>query len=180
MPRIDTMNTPADDGAARAMLAGSVALSGLDEALRDRLCAHFEWITINPGQEIIKEGDSSDFLLAVVSGGLEISKMRKGSPQLVGFARAGSIIGEMGLITSEPRYATCRAAVESQVGLLTRERFQRLRTQDEELYHEFVLFLSGYIAKRLAQVSDMVGALKQQNEIAVQAATRILDTARAT
>ena len=169
----------ASNDAACMTPARYAALPRLDEGLRERLYAYFDWVTIVPGREIIREGEQSDFLLAVVSGAFEISKMRKGSRQLLGFARPGSIVGEIGLVTSEPRYATCRATAVSEVGLLTREQFQLLRSCDSELYLDFVVFLSGYIARRLAQVSDMVGALRQQNGIAVLAATRILDTAMA-
>lgn len=164
---------------ARHKLAKPATLSGVNLAMVERLSTYFEWITINPGKVIIREGDPSDFLLLVVDGNLEITKLGKISQQLLGYARPGSIIGEMGIFTSEPRCATCRATTVSKVGLLTRERIQQLQTQDTELYLELVVFLGAYIARRLAQVSKMVGTLKQQNEIAALAATRILDIAMA-
>ena len=164
---------------ARSKLAKFATLSGPNAAMVERLSTHFDWITINPGKVIIREGDPSDFLLLVADGNLEITKLGKISQQLLGYARTGSIIGEMGIFTGEPRYATCRATKVSKVGLLTRERIQQLQTQDLELYLELVAFLGAYIARRLAQVSKMVGTLKQQNEIAALAATRILGIAMA-
>ena len=155
----------------RSKLAKSAALSGLSEAMVERLSTRFEWITINPGREIIREGDPSDFLLLVVDGNLEITKSGKISQQLLGFARPGSIIGEMGIFTSEPRYATCRATALSKVGLLTRDRIHQLQTQDIELYIEPVAIPGAHTARRLAQVSKMGGARKQQNAIAALAAT---------
>ena len=166
-------------GATLSLLAKTAALSGLNDAMLERLCSHFEWLTIDPGQAIIKEGDPSDFLLLVVDGNIEITRSGKVTQQLLGFARPGSIIGEMGIFTREPRYATCRATQPSRVGLMTRARFQQLQTQDIELYLGLIAFLGAQIARRLAKVSNMVVALKQQNEIAKLAATRILDTAMA-
>ncbi len=146
------------------------------EALK-RLASYFEWLTVNEGQEFIREGASSDFALLVVSGSFEILKAQGATRKLMAVARAGSFLGELGLITDEPRYATCRAVTSSDVGLLSREHFVSMQSKDPALYAMLLQRLCQQLGKRLVQVTDTVFLLREKNDIAVNAAKRILETA---
>ena len=117
----------------------------------------------------------------------EVTKVRRRSKdgandpirQVLSVARSGSVLGEMGLLTTEPRYVTCTAQQSSLVGVISRQRFIALRKDDVELYASLVTVLAGWLAGRLVLVTDVVGDLIDKQEIDDAAAKRILDMAMA-
>lgn len=151
--------------------------SNWDEKRLEKLAGYFEWLSVSKDQQIISEGDSSDFSIFVVSGCFEVTKKANDGRKLVGIAKPGTMLGEMGLITAEPRYASCRAAMDSKVGLLTQERFDDMGREHPELHAQIVVNIAIELARRLMRVSDSVIQLKEKNDIAVESARRILETA---
>src|SRR5258706_10809336 len=77
-----------------------------------RLLSHFMGVyRAQPGAEIIREGDSGDFMLMLIEGKVEVQKRdRWGSLKLIAVVEAGRTLGEMSMIDGEPRFATCLAA----------------------------------------------------------------------
>ena len=140
-----------------------------------RLVPYFEWLPFNAGQLLIKEGEESDFALVVCSGVLEILKGDNSNHRLMSNASAGSILGEIGLVTGEKRYATCKAVNAGEAGLLSREQFLLMQLRDRDLHWMLLALMTKQLAKRLTQVTDIIGALKHKNDIALDAARRILD-----
>ncbi len=135
----------------------------------------FEWVTLEGGKEIIHQGELADFLLIVISGVLEVYKKDGNSRQLLGFARDGVVLGEMGLISNERRYASCRSIEQTRVGLLTYDKFDQLKLSNPYLYIDLLTSLSKGMCRRLRSTSDLVGSLKKRNEIALKAAEQILE-----
>jgi CRP/FNR family cyclic AMP-dependent transcriptional regulator len=63
------------------------------------------------GTEIIREGDTGDFMLLLLEGSVEIVKKDvRGLPQIMGTAGPGKTLGEMSLIDGEPRFRQLRRA----------------------------------------------------------------------
>jgi len=135
----------------------------------------FEWMTLDDGKEVIHEGEMADFLLVVVSGVLEVYKKGSGARQLLGFAREGTVLGEMGLISNERRYASCRSIEQTLVGILSYEKFDQIKVSNPYLYIDLLTSLSKGMCRRLRSASDLVGNLKRRNEIAFKAAEQILE-----
>ena len=141
-----------------------------------RLASYFEWLSVSKGQEIIKEGAVSDFSVLVVQGAFEVVKSRSGGQRLMGIAKDGALLGELGLVTDEPRYATCRAVETSAICLLTRERFDQMRGRDPDIHGLMLSGLMRQMARRLRQVTEAIFSLKEKNDIAIDSARRILET----
>ncbi|HEY6895861.1 MAG TPA: cyclic nucleotide-binding domain-containing protein, partial [Rhodocyclaceae bacterium] len=73
------------------------------------------------GTEIIREGDTGDFLLLIIEGNIEIVKIgSNGLPSRVGMAGPGKTLGEMSVIDGEPRFASCIADSEVLMAVLDR------------------------------------------------------------
>lgn len=68
----------------------------------------FTWFTALGGKTLIQQGDASDELFIVVSGALGVYIRVAGGEQFVGRIGPGEVVGEMGLISGEPRSATVR------------------------------------------------------------------------
>jgi CRP-like cAMP-binding protein len=137
----------------------------------------FEWVALEDGKEVIHEGEMADFLIVVVSGVLEVYKKGAGSRQLLGFAREGTVLGEMGLISNERRYASCRSVEQTRVGLLSYDKFDQIKISNPYLYIDLLTSLSKGMCRRLRSTSDLVANLKKRNEIAFKAAEQILEAA---
>lgn len=173
------MNAPLDlqlYASKTESLKGSELFAGLDQQQLLTLASYFEWLKIAADQQVICEGEPSDYAVLVVSGAFEVSKGAGLNRRLMAFAKPGSLLGEMGLITAGPRYASCRAVQDSEIGLLTSERFFLMKGSDPALHAELVTRIALQLAGRLVKVSDAILTLKEKNDIAVEAARRILET----
>ncbi len=61
------------------------------------------------GAVLLKEGDSADFVLLVLSGKLEVFIDRKGQHLVLTEAEPGNILGELAVLCGIPRSASVRA-----------------------------------------------------------------------
>ncbi|MFO1414037.1 MAG: patatin-like phospholipase family protein [Burkholderiales bacterium] len=103
------------------------------EALAE-MRASLEWVEVHAGQTLMTQGEAGDAMYLVLSGRLR-AYIDDGS----GTARAvrdmgrGQIIGEMSLITGEPRLATVVAIRDSVLVRLADTQFQRLLATSAQL-----------------------------------------------
>jgi len=68
------------------------------------------WESLAPGETLFYEGDPADCFYLLASGRMDaILRCPDGSEELLGSIRAGETIGEMGLISGNPRSLTVRA-----------------------------------------------------------------------
>jgi len=141
-----------------------------------RYVAYFEWISIRADQILIREGDAPDLAFVVLSGVVEVSKGSDTKSKLMALAKPGTMLGEMGLITNEPRYANCKAINDCEVGMLSIEQFSLMQARDPDLHVMLVLRMARQLAARLRTVTDSILKLKEKNDIAVDAARRIIET----
>src|SRR5262249_14962002 len=112
---------------ARACLRASTLFGGLDEATLGQVLAALEWMLLGGGETLMQAGDPGDGLYMVVTGRLAVVVHPPDRPEQVvrELGRAG-IVGELSLVTGEPRSATVRALRDTVTGKLSRERFDQL------------------------------------------------------
>jgi NTE family protein len=76
----------------------------------------FTWFTALGGKTLIRQGDPSDELYIVVSGALGVYiRVESGGERFLGRIGPGETVGEMGIISGEPRSATVRALRDAEV-----------------------------------------------------------------
>jgi CRP-like cAMP-binding protein len=85
------------------------------------------------GQALLKEGDSSDFVLLVLSGKLEVFVEREGKHLVLTEASPGTILGELAMLCGIPRSASVRAKADSTVLEWPDEAFRTLLVRDPSL-----------------------------------------------
>jgi cAMP-dependent protein kinase regulator len=81
-----------------------------------------EWITLSPGEELMRQGEPGDAFFAIGSGQVEI--IRDG--QVVDRQGAGTYVGEIALLFDMPRTATVVAYTPIRAFRLDRKGFDRL------------------------------------------------------
>jgi CRP-like cAMP-binding protein len=85
------------------------------------------------GQVLLKEGDSSDFVLLVLAGKLEVFVERDGKDLVLTEANPGTILGELAMLCGIPRSASVRAKTDSAVLQWPDEAFRTLLVRDPSL-----------------------------------------------
>ena len=95
-------------------IAGSRDLAEIDEGLLRSLAARAASLSIGGGRVLFEEGAPSDALYILVSGALAVTaRAADGSSIPLSELYAGDTIGEMGVLTGEPRTATVTALRDS-------------------------------------------------------------------
>ena len=109
-------------------------LGDVEPAALDELRACLEWITVPAGVAIMNEGEEGDAMYLVLSGRLRAYvKDDEGRPQAVREMGRGQIVGEMSVITGEPRRATVATVRDSVLVRLPKADFDRLLTTSPKL-----------------------------------------------
>ena len=124
--------------------------SGLSPAILQEISVNCIQVLVPAGRLVFRQGDPSDSLYIIATGRLDVSIEVEGhDPTSIYEAGRGQIVGEMGLLTGDPRSATVRSLRDSLLFRLSKERFDALL----ELYP--------VLARRIA--CDLSERLKQSN-----------------
>ena len=106
------------------------------------------------GATIIHEGTTGSYAYLILSGSVEVSK-KVGEEKLV-LSRLvkGNIFGEMSLVDDKPRSATIVALEDTEVRLITRDRFESMLEQNPRA----VIPLLKQVFQRVRYLNQMVPA----------------------
>ena len=108
-------------------LASVPIFAGLDaDALRE-LDLESNWVRLAGGQTLFRQGDAPDYLYVVVRGRLEVLVERDaGQQEMIDQLGHGACVGEMAILTGQPRTATVRAIRDSELVRLSKAELYRL------------------------------------------------------
>jgi len=104
-------------------------LAGLSDALRRKLAARSTWVTVPAGEWLFRKGDDGDSLYVVNTGRLEVV-IEEPLPEVARVLTAGSVVGELALLTREPRSASVRARRDSELLKVTGTDFAELLSHE--------------------------------------------------
>ena len=121
-----------DSAAYADLVADTPLLSDLDAEARDDLVAHLQPRLVRGGEVLAREGDVADALFIVIGGRLEVVIERDGEEHLLGHVGRGELVGEMALVTREPRTATVRALRDTQLLRLDADDFAAIVSRHPE------------------------------------------------
>lgn len=111
------------------------------------------------GTVLLKEGDSADFVLLVLTGRLEVFVERDGKDLVLMEASPGTILGELAVLCGIPRSASVRAKENSAVLKWSDEAFRTLLLRDHSLSQRiFSQALRTLIEKERSLIDSLVEA----------------------
>lgn len=124
-----------------------------DEILQN-LENNVDWVTLERGEVLFRQGEHADSAYVLVSGRIEVSITDdKGMSRVVGQIAKGDIAGEIALITEQDRTATLTALRDCELFRLPRELF----TQVSERYPQIMLSIYQTIFDRFS--SNVTGSV---------------------
>ena len=108
--------------------------------------------TYQDGQIIFEEGSHGDWIYAIESGAVELSKAVKGGRAVIVVLQSGDVFGEIAFLARIPRTATARAVGETTVGLIDRAF---LDTEYNKLSQHFQVILRT-LSLRLKRATELL------------------------
>ena len=107
------------------------------DILRD-LEEHFDWLTLERGEYLFRQGDHAEDALVLVSGVLQVRiDTEEGGERIAAEVEAGEIVGEVALFTEQTRTASLVAVRDCELFRLPRDVFSRI----SEKYPQILLNL---------------------------------------
>ncbi|MDK2123431.1 Crp/Fnr family transcriptional regulator [Parachitinimonas caeni] len=134
----------------------------MDTVSLEILAEYLTVYKVAAGRPLLKEGETSDFSILLLSGSVEVLKKppRQNAPRLIATVTRGKLIGEMSLVDGEPRFASCIAGSEATFAVLSRADMLRLLDEHPKLGSLLLMQLISLLSQRLRQTSrKLVGLM---------------------
>lgn len=154
---------PLTDGQQR-QVRGFPFFSDFDDRSCQALLSVLTVCTVPSGQAIFTEGSRGTTCYFLVSGEIDVEVTSRGRSRLLTTLPPGTLLGQLALIDSHPRSATCRAASDSVLLQLDRAAFTGLLESDSLLASQFIYALDTVLAEMLRRATLQMRQLEAQLE----------------
>lgn len=147
----------ADELAARRRALDGVDLfASLSEAERSSLAERLVYAPFVRGDTITRQGAVAHWLYIIVRGEADVWVELGTERQFITTLEAGSVFGEMGMMTGEPRRASLTARTDVECYRLDKEGFRHILTARPDVAAK----LSEVLASRLADLEKQSAAVR--------------------
>ena len=109
-----------------AALARSELLPGARKAAFAAIAPQVTVRSLRTGDTLVEHGDEAVEIFVVMRGALDVVLDHDGMVQQVATMRAGSVVGEIGVLSGDRRSATLRASGATTVAVIPRDAFREL------------------------------------------------------
>jgi CRP/FNR family transcriptional regulator, cyclic AMP receptor protein len=118
------------------------------------LAGYMDIFRAPPGEVIIREGDTGDFMLLIIEGEVDILKRGlRDEQQRMSSVGPGMTLGEMSMIDGEPRFATCHTSRDTTFAVLTRDSMAKIILDHPGIGAKILVKLVSMLSLRLRQTS---------------------------
>lgn len=138
-------------------------------------------LVIQEGQILFKEGDKSDGMFLLRAGELSVYLEKGGEVIELAKIAPGGMIGEMALFDSQPRSASVKASLRSDVTHITQADFNKLMKQIPKWFTALMGTLSNRLRstnQRVQELTEKIEALQLSNSPEILSLKRSLDMLR--
>ena len=182
--------TGLSSGDGNDFLQTSQLLQDMTPAEADTLGAAMLLIRVEPGEVLIREGDAGEWMLLVLKGTVDVTKrvdrkvdnspvsdnksptgdvadnavkeLDEASFSRIAVIKSGATLGEMSMLDSEPRYATCTAIEAVEAGVLGRREISLLIHNHPAVGAKLLVKITQLMAQRLRNTSNQLVKLLQK------------------
>ena len=165
------------------LLQTSQLLQDFTPAEADILGASMLLVRAEPGQVMIREGEAGDWMMLVLKGTVDVTKRlelpadagadAEAAVSRVAVVRSGAAVGDMSMLDSEPRYATCTAIEAVEAGVWGRHEIALLIRDHPGVGAKLLVKITQMMAQRLRNTSNqLVRILRKQAAAAAETPAR--------
>ena len=137
---------------AARLLTAPLALMQLSLVEAKIVVSYMRPERVAAGETFITEGDTDNtgFIVLLLDGEVLVESITvsRTQPVTISILGPGSLIGEMGILDTGPRSASCTASTDIQCAVLTREALESLIAEQPGIGAKFLLAVSARIAER--------------------------------
>ena len=128
-------------------------------------------VRAQPGQMLMVEGASNDWMMLLLQGTVDVGKRigheavreERGDNTRLAVLRTGAVLGEMSMFDGEPRYASCWALSTVEAAVVDRAAVSLLIRSRPDVASKLLVKLTQLLAQRLRNTSgQLVKVLRQQ------------------
>jgi len=145
----------ADKGAPmlRDLWSRDPHMKRLDAAAMDQLTYFFDFATVAPDREIMRQDEYGSFMIVLLSGSMAVDRDQHwGERVRLSEARPGEILGEMSLLDSGKRFSHCVTLTECEIAILGAEALDEMMSARAPLAASFIALLARKLSLRLRAV----------------------------
>lgn len=119
------------------------------------LCHHMTCYAAPRDCILLEEGADGDFLLLILSGSVNVSKLNsRQETKVIAEANVGDTLGELSLIDGRPRFASCQTNTPTDFAVLTRDSLNEILVHHPRLGNKILLILLQLMTVRLRESCD--------------------------
>lgn len=146
------------------LLRAARVVAGLEKSAIDAIAGELTSIALPGGAILFDTGEPGDMLYFVYRGRLGVfERDESGTARLINEVAAGETVGELSLIAGRNRSATVAALRDSELGMLSRDSFERLARE----HPDAMIRLLRFIVTRLDRVVHHQGGQHQPRSFAL-------------
>ncbi len=148
-------------GKSPAEAMGAPGLQTPDELpLSEQIIARLGWLNLAAGEVLFRAGDPGECLYVVISGRMRVvSNSEDGRAQTLAEVGRGEMLGEIAVLTGEPRNASVVAARDSELVSLGRDDLFALARQNPQVLVQVSALSIQRLNRQLAGVRRAPGSL---------------------
>jgi CRP-like cAMP-binding protein len=160
--------------AAAETLAATPLFSGMAQEALEALVAELQLVQLVRGETLFREGDPGDALYVVVEG--EIAVQAEGPPR-VEMARLGpgAFLGEVALMTDQPRSATVTALGDAELLRIDRPTLSRVLAEHGDILTAVLRFVRERLVDRWTRTSPLFRPFNPQERAALASRFKFLE-----
>jgi CRP-like cAMP-binding protein len=159
--------------AARA-LAATPLFAGMPSDALQALVANLQLVSLDRGELLFREGDPSDALYVIVEG--EVSVQAEGPPRVeTSRLGPGTFIGEVALMTDQPRSATVSCVVPAELLRIDRHTLSRVLANHGDVLRAVLRFVRDRLVDRWMRTSPLFRPFNDTERVELAAKFKFLE-----
>lgn len=159
--------------AARA-LRETPLFAGMPSDALQALVENLQLVSLEPGEQLFREGDPGDALYVIVEG--EVSVQGEGPPRVeMSRLGPGAFIGEVALMTDQPRSATVVCAQEAELLRIDRHTLSRVLANHGDVLRAVLRFVRDRLVDRWMRTSPLFRPFNDAERIELAAKFKFLE-----
>ncbi|MGE0870206.1 MAG: cyclic nucleotide-binding domain-containing protein [Kofleriaceae bacterium] len=159
-----------DPGARRALIKTPL-FAGLPGRILERLIKQMSLLELSEGQVLFAEGDDGDCLYVISEGEVSVTT---GGQQLAKLGPS-AFFGEIALVTDQPRSATIRATMRTEVLAIDRNVIREAAADQPEIVTLLFKFVRDRLVNRVTHTSELFKPFTEEEREALSAKFELVE-----